>query len=106
MVVKQHIAIICDYKLLENRIGGMDYFFWAFNKSCLEAGIAIDWFFPNAATHGMYDTFTIIANANTSIEASFINYIKHTPVNYTHVITHFVELCTSLSSYIVKASAT
>jgi glycosyltransferase involved in cell wall biosynthesis len=93
---RKHIAVICNYQLLDNRIGGMDYFFWAFNKKCLEAGIAIDWFFPNTATHGAYDTFTIIANAaNISIEASFINYIKHTTVNYTHVITHFVELCTS-----------
>ena len=95
MVVKQHIAIICNYKLLKNRIGGMDYFFWAFNKKCEEQNIAVDWFFPNKATHGNYNTFNIIANANTSIEASFINHLKKNKLDYTHVITHFVELCTS-----------
>ncbi|OIQ22713.1 glycosyltransferase family 4 protein [Lacinutrix sp. MedPE-SW] len=95
MVVKQHIAIVCNYQLLENRIGGMDYFFWAFNNKCKTEQIIIDWFFPNTVSYGQYDAFKIIADKDQSIEATFINYIKTTPTNYTHVITHFVELCTS-----------
>ncbi|APY00724.1 glycosyltransferase family 4 protein [Lacinutrix venerupis] len=93
--MKKHIAIICNYKLLENRIGGMDYFFWVFNKKCEEQNITVDWFFPNNATHSNYNTFNIIANENISIEASFINHIKKNKTPYTHVVTHFVELCTS-----------
>lgn len=102
MVVKQHIAIVCNYKLLEDRIGGMDYFFWAFNKKCLEQNIKIDWFFPNNGSHGDYHTFNIIASNNTSIETNFINFIKNNTTNYTHVITHFVELCTSFYAVIKK----
>ena len=89
------IAVICNYQLLENRIGGMDYFFWAFNKKCVEKNIQVDWFFPNTANYGQYGAFKIIADKDQTIEATFINYIKTTPTNYTHVITHFVELCTS-----------
>ncbi|WP_289045566.1 glycosyltransferase family 4 protein [uncultured Olleya sp.] len=100
MVVKQNIAVICNYKLLENRVGGMDYFFWAFNKKCLEQHIEIDWFFPNIATHGEYNTFNIIANEKAPIEESFINYTKKNNTHYTHVITHFVELCTSFHAQV------
>ncbi|WP_055435386.1 glycosyltransferase family 4 protein [Lacinutrix algicola] len=102
MVVKQHIAVICNYKLLENRVGGMDYFFWAFNKKCLEENITVDWFFPNTATHGDYNAFNIIANENISIEALFINHIKTNKTGYSHVVTHFVELCTSFFAEIKK----
>ena len=31
----KYIAIICNYELLEDRVGGMDYFFWAFNDNFL-----------------------------------------------------------------------
>jgi len=95
MVLKQNIAIICNYELLADRVGGMDYFFWAFNEQCLEQNIQIDWFFPNKGTHGDYNKFNIIASNNSSIEANFTNYLKNNSTNYTHVVTHFVELCTS-----------
>ena len=101
-VKPKHIAIICNYELLENRIGGMDYFFWAFNKKCLEKDIQIDWFFPNKATHGDYNKFNIVSDKNMSLENSFISYIKYNVTNYTHVITHFIELCTSFFASIKK----
>lgn len=102
MVVKQHIAAVCNYELLEDRVGGMDYFFWAFNKQCLERNIQIDWFFPSKAEHGDYNKFNIIATEKVSIESSFTNYIKNNTTNYTHVITHFLELCTSFFATIKK----
>ncbi|WP_232731991.1 glycosyltransferase family 4 protein [Confluentibacter lentus] len=91
----KHIAIICNYELLESRVGGMDYFFWAFHKKCAEEQIAVDWFFPNTASHGDYYLFNIMPSESTGLEHHFINYIKTQNVEYTHIITHFVELCTS-----------
>tara|TARA_R110000868_G_C10963746_1_gene768817 strand:+ start:2654 stop:3739 length:1086 start_codon:yes stop_codon:yes gene_type:complete len=101
-VNKKHIAIICNYELLEGRVGGMDYFFWAFNKKCKENQIKIDWFFPNKASHEEYHEFNIIPFSNTSLEQSFINHIKTQKVQYSHIITHFVELCTSFFAGIKK----
>jgi L-malate glycosyltransferase len=91
----KYIAIICNYELLESRVGGMDYFFWAFYKTCQANGIEVDWFFPNSATHGDYAVFNIIPANNSSLEKHFIQYIKHKNVAYSHIITHFVELCNS-----------
>ncbi|KAB1067034.1 glycosyltransferase family 4 protein [Tamlana haliotis] len=101
-VKPKHIAIICNYELLESRVGGMDYFFWAFNKKCRENQIKIDWFFPNMASHGDYGTFHIIPTETISLEQNFIHYIKTENLQYSHIITHFVELCTSFFADIRK----
>lgn len=96
------IAIICNYQLLESRVGGMDYFFWAFQKRCMERNIAIDWFFPNTASHGNYHTFSIFSSENKTLEKHFIHHIKNKTVTYSHIITHFVELCTSFFAEVKK----
>lgn len=101
-VTKKHIAIICNYELLEDRVGGMDYFFWAFNEKCLERNVEVDWFFPNIAKHGEYHSFKIIPSGNVSLEYSFMDYIKTKNIQYSHIITHFIELCTSFFSDIKK----
>ena len=106
MVIERRIAVICNYQLLDNRVGGMDYFFWEFNALCLQNGVKVDWFFPNQATHGRYSELNIIADKNTTLETSFINYITSNTTNYTHVITHFVELCTSFFATIKKELST
>ena len=98
----KHIAIICNYELLESRVGGMDYFFWAFNKKCIEKNIKVDWFFPNTALHGDYHQFNIIPANNVSLEQHFITYLKTQKAQYSHIITHFIELCTSFFSDIKK----
>lgn len=96
------IAIICNYELLESRVGGMDYFFWAFNKKCAEKQIAVDWFFPNTASHGDYHLFNIISSQGKSLELHFIHHIKTQNFEYSYIITHFVELCTSFFKDIKK----
>jgi glycosyltransferase involved in cell wall biosynthesis len=98
----KHIAIICNYKLLEERIGGMDYFFWAFNKACMAEGIQVDWFFPNMGTHGDYNSFHIVPSLNATLEQTFIDHITTEKVSYSHVFTHFIELCTSFFSTVKK----
>ncbi|MFD0835504.1 glycosyltransferase family 4 protein [Mariniflexile aquimaris] len=101
-IKKKHIAIICNYELLDSRVGGMDYFFWAFNKQCEANQIKVDWFFPNTASHGNYHEFHIIPSGNKSIEQHFIDYLDTSHIQYTHIITHFVELCTSFFAEVKK----
>lgn len=90
------IAVVCNYNLLPERIGGMDYFFWNFDKKCKEKGIQIDWFFPNESRHEGYAELTIISSKHQNIEKFFLKYCLENRPIYTHVFTHFVELCTPI----------
>ena len=89
------IAILCNYELLPNRVGGMDYFFWQFDKKCKQNNIQIDWFFPNEASFGNYKELNNINTSNQNVEVFFVKYCESSTQNYDFVFTHFVELCTS-----------
>jgi len=88
------IAILCNYELLPERVGGMDYFFWDFDKKCKENNIEVDWFFPNTSNHGEYFNLMIYSNQTESVESNFLSFCKKHQPEYSHIITHFVELCT------------
>lgn len=90
----KRIAVLCDYRLMPDRIGGMDYFFWQFDAACKIKNITVDWFFPNSGKHGEYDKLNIITADGKSIESLFLNYVDTNKVSYSHVITHFLEICT------------
>jgi glycosyltransferase involved in cell wall biosynthesis len=94
MTKKKNIAVLCNYELLPERIGGMDYFFWEFDKKCKENGIQVDWFFPNQSQHGEYCSLTIFDSECKNIENYFLDFYSQNKVDYSHIITHFVELCT------------
>ncbi|MBF4517576.1 glycosyltransferase family 4 protein [Flavobacterium sp. ANB] len=98
------IAIICKYELLPERVGGMDYFFWDFDKKCKENGIEIDWFFPNHSNHGQYSNLNIYSNTTKSLESNFLSFCQENKPEYSYIITHFVELCTPFFSKISKLS--
>jgi len=98
------IAILCNYALLPERVGGMDYFFWAFDKKCKENGIEVDWFFPNTSHHGEYSNLTIYSNKKESVENNFLSFYKQNKTEYSHIVTHFVELCTPFFYKISKLS--
>ena len=98
------IAVLCNYELLPERVGGMDAFFWEFNKKCKEASIQVDWFFPNAAIHGDYQLLTIKYNTAKSIESFFLESLAQPETNYTHIITHFLELCTPFFKQVKQLS--
>lgn len=98
------IAILCNYELLPERVGGMDYFFWAFDVKCKENGIAIDWFFPNYSTHGEYSNLNVIDTECQNTEFFFVKYCERNDENYSFIITHFVELCTPVFKRISKLS--
>jgi glycosyltransferase involved in cell wall biosynthesis len=88
------IAVLCNYELLPERVGGMDYFFWQFDRKCAANDIKVHWFFPNQSDHGEYAALTIFASGYQSVENYFLNFCKTQKNEYTHIITHFIELCT------------
>jgi glycosyltransferase involved in cell wall biosynthesis len=94
MIDSKKIAVLCNYQLLPERVGGMDYFFWMFDQKCKENNIQVDWFFPKLSRHGAYSNLTIFASNGESLENYFLDFLQRNKTEYTHVITHFVELCT------------
>ena len=94
MTKPQKIAVLCNYELLPEREGGMDAFFWQFDTKCKENGIQVDWFFPNHSAHGGYADLTIYSNTSQNIEQYFLTFLKQNEIDYGHIITHFLELCT------------
>ena len=103
--MQQRIAIICDYKLLPDRVGGMDYFFWEFDKKCKSNNITVDWYFPNKDEHGNYGELSIFSpKEGQSLIDFVIEDLKQNQKEYTHIITHFVELCTSFYKHLKKLS--
>lgn len=104
MTEPKKIAILCNYELLPERVGGMDYFFWQFDKKCAANNIQVDWFFPNQSDHGEYAILTIFDSGNQSIENYFLNFCRINKTEYSHIITHFVELCTPFFKKIKQLS--
>ncbi|MCG2419889.1 glycosyltransferase family 4 protein [Aequorivita sp. F47161] len=101
-IKKNSIAVLCDYSLMPERIGGMDYFFWQFDASCKAQNIGVDWFFPNKEMHGEYGNLNIIPAEGKSIENLFLDYVQKNKIHYTHVITHFLEICTPFYKNVKK----
>jgi len=94
MELNKKTAIICSYELLPERVGGMDYFFWDFDKKCKENGVEVDWFFPNYSNHGSYSSLTIYSDETKNVESNFLGFCEKNKPQYSHVFTHFLELCT------------
>jgi len=101
---RKKIALICNYVLLPERVGGMDHFFWQFDATCKANDIQVDWFFPNRAQHGEYGNLTIFDSNHQSVESFFLDFCFRKDSGYTYVITHFVELCTPFFKKLKKAS--
>lgn len=93
VVNQQKIAIVCNYELLPERVGGMDYFYWLFDKKCKENNIEVHWFFPNKSSHGEYKNLSVFSSNYENVENYFLQ--NHASNKYSHVITHFIEICTS-----------
>ncbi|WP_396145640.1 glycosyltransferase family 4 protein [Flavobacterium sp.] len=102
-VNQQKIAVLCNYELLPERVGGMDYFYWMFDAKCKEQGIEIDWFFPNLSNHGGYSKLNLHSSSNKNVENYFLE--NHSNNQYSHVITHFIELCTPFYKKLKKINS-
>lgn len=90
------IAVICNYELLPERVGGMDYFFWLFDSECKKNNVQVTWFFPNKSDHGKYNELEIkIPESNQTLESCFLKYCEVKEVKFQVVFIHFLELCTN-----------
>lgn len=105
MTEPKTIAVLCNYELLPERVGGMDYFFWQFDRQCAANGIQVNWFFPNQSEHGEYATLTVFDSGYQSVENYFLSFCETNATAYTHIITHFIELCTPFFYKIKQFSA-
>ena len=92
-IERKKIAILCNYRLVPERIGGMDFFFGLFDQKCSANMIDVDWFFPNSAQHGAYSKMNIIGTGDEP-ERFFLAYCKEQSPGYVQIITHFIGLCT------------
>ncbi|WP_034922787.1 glycosyltransferase family 4 protein [Gillisia sp. CAL575] len=91
MKLNKNIAVICNYNLNPNRIGGMDRFFVAYDGECKKLGYKISWFFAGGRKYDFYDDLEVhICSKDLYLE--FLDF--HQTNKYNIVITHFVELCT------------
>ena len=87
------IAVVCDYSLKPERIGGMDRFFVAYDKACKERGCQVDWYFSESVTHKFYEGMSIHTEKEMSAEKLFLQKNSQ-DIGYEVIVTHFVELCT------------
>jgi glycosyltransferase involved in cell wall biosynthesis len=86
------IAVACLYPIRPDRIGGMDRFFWAFDKAIREVGKSMVWFFPKSdafqhyQNHGLQIEFI----SDAIFESGLIDSLQN---NYkaSMVICHFVS---------------
>lgn len=89
------IAIVCDYNLKSDRIGGMDRFFVEFDAKAKTKNIEIDWYFTDYKPFAFYDGINIQHAGGHNIETFFLEKTTTQNKNYTVLITHFISLCTS-----------
>ena len=86
------VAVVCNYILKPDRIGGMDRFFRLFDTVLKEKGYMVDWFFTADTAFDFYNDLSICDAKNSSVEESFLEASSNK--TYDIVITHFTELCT------------
>lgn len=90
MKESQHIAVVCNYNLKLDRIGGMDRFFWAYNKALIQKGYKVNWFFSGGEIFGPYKKLKIHLALEEGLEASVLK----SKIEFDIVVTHFLALCT------------
>jgi len=88
------IAVICDYVLRPDRIGGMDRFFVLFDTKLKEQGHIVDWYVTNYTLFNYYEKLTISSAKGKKVEQLFLDICASEKKEYNIIITHFTELCT------------
>jgi glycosyltransferase involved in cell wall biosynthesis len=89
------LAVICNYILRPDRIGGMDRFYYLYNQRMLEKGVEIDWYFTDYTPFDFYTDFKIYSADSKSVEQLFLDTCNVEHKKYDVIVTHFTELCTS-----------
>jgi glycosyltransferase involved in cell wall biosynthesis len=95
MTKYKKIAIVCNYALNPNRIGGMDRFYVAYDVKAKKLGYKIDWYFLDYHDFDFFSGLTIFSANNHNVEQFFLEKVKQNNLQYSILVTHFVALCTS-----------
>jgi glycosyltransferase involved in cell wall biosynthesis len=95
MTKNKKIAVVCNYALNPNRIGGMDRFYVAYDAKAKALGYEVDWYFLEFQPFDFYSELTIFSANNQNVEAFFLGKINREPLKYDVLVTHFLALCTS-----------
>lgn len=95
MTNPKKIAIVCNYALNPNRIGGMDRFYIAYDQKAKALGFEIDWYFLNYEPFDFYSGLTIFSANHQNTESFFLKKVNQENLQYDILVTHFLALCTS-----------
>lgn len=93
-VKPKRIAVVCDYKITPNRVGGMDRFFVAYDRKLKQSGCEVHWYFSSVENFDFYNQLMMFDAKNNGVESFFINTIVQNKLVYDVLVTHFVSLCT------------
>lgn len=95
MTDPKKIAVVCNYALNPNRIGGMDRFWVAYDAQVKVLGWEVDWYFSDYQFFDFFSGLTIFSANNHSIEQFFLSKVHQEKLQYDVLVTHFLALCTS-----------
>lgn len=95
------IAVVCNYKLDPNRIGGMDRFFKAYNENLIRKGYNVSWYFSGGEPFNFYKSFNLYFAQEESVEDLFLGHLEKLKT-FDVVVTHFVALCTPFYKKVKK----
>lgn len=93
--MKKKIAVVCNYALNPNRIGGMDRFWVSYDTKAKELEYEIDWYFSDHQAFDFFSELTIYSDKNQNVESFFLEKIFEENLKYDILVTHFVALCTT-----------
>lgn len=95
MTKPKKIAVVCNYALNPNRIGGMDRFWVAYDKKAKVLGYEVDWYFTDYQSFDFFSGLTIFSADNQNMESFFLGKVHQEHLKYDVLVTHFLALCTS-----------
>ena len=95
MTKQKKIAIVCNYALNPNRIGGMDRFYVAYDAKAKALGYEVDWYFSNYQPFDFFTGLTVFSANNQNMEQFFLEKVNQENLKYDVLVTHFLALCTS-----------
>ena len=98
----KQVAVVCNYNLNPNRIGGMDRFFVAYDRKCKAHGCDVKWFFSGGKRFSFYKDLDIKICQEISVENCFLNFQQKENIEFDFIVTHFVELCTPFFKEVKK----
>lgn len=102
--MSKSIAVICEYVLFPERIGGMDRFFVAYDTALKEKGYQPIWFFKDVQDFTFYKALTINSAIGNDVETYFLEYCSTNTVKFDIVITHFLQPISSFFKKIKKST--